>query len=334
VDPVSHAAFGRTLAALDARGRLGAGATTACVLGALCPDLDIARTFQGWDVYLVHHQGGTHSLPGAVACGILTGTVVRACAPRRGRWLPLVAAATVGALSHVLLDVLSGADVRLFAPVWSRVFSLPLFAMADPWLLGILVIAAAVSSIPLPHGRPERLRYGGIALALITLLVALKGGLYLRASSIERHAAERGAARHVEAVFGSLTRWHVIEVYPATLDWWDVDVRSRRALRLASVARGLDVPLVQQSSALPTVANLLASHDDTFARVVEGAGGASEVRWSALRYCRVERTGSDPVCGLWFGGEYDARGRPTAAVMRIGSIVQRRSPAPAASDHE
>ena len=45
----------------------------------------------------------------------------------------------------------------LLSPPSVPAFSLPLFAMADPWLLGFLVIAAAVSSIPLAR-RPERLR--------------------------------------------------------------------------------------------------------------------------------------------------------------------------------
>ena len=310
---------------------MGAGATTACVLGALCPDLDLVRTLQGWDVYLLHHQSGTHSLLGAVGCGVLTGTVVRAFA-RGGRWPALVAAGTVGALSHVFLDLVAGADARLFAPVWSHSFSLPLFAMADPWLLSVLVVGAIVCFL----GRAaETARDAGRVLALIALVIALKSTLYLRARSIERQAAGGGtAATHVEAVFGSWTRWTFIEVLPTTLEQWDVDVGGGAAVRVGSVARRLDAPLAGRSRALPTVANLLASHEDTFARVLPGAHGGDEVRWSALRYCRIAPSRSDPVCGLWFGGEYDARGRATAAVMRVGSLVQRRSPGRVSPDDE
>ena len=378
MDPISHIALGRTLASLDTRRRFGTGAATACILGALCPDLDILRTLQGWDVYLVHHQSGTHSLPGAVGCGVLTGTVVRAFA-RRGRWAALVAAGTIGAVSHVLLDLVAGADVKMFAPAWSHAFSLPLFAMADPWLLGTLLIAALLSW----RGRPEGLRYGAgswtrskaeggraktdvessvvaqgfspaartpvaqgfsparhrrssvfVGIALVALVIAAKGVLFGRASAIEHRAVSQGTSAHVEAVFGSWTRWTFIEVRPETLEWWDVDVRGGTALREAPVPRGLDTPLVQRSRALPTVANLLISHDDTFARVLPGANGGYDVRWSALRYCRVGPSGSDPVCGLWFGGEYDRRGRATAAVVRVGSLVQRRSPGRVSSDNE
>lgn len=324
LDPISHAALGRTLAALDTRERLGAGATTACVLGALCPDIDLARTLQGWDVYLVHHQGGTHSIVGALGCGVLTGTVVRAFA-RRSRWIALAGAATAGALSHVVLDVVSGGDLSVFAPFWNHVLSLPLFAMADPWLLAVLLVGAA-ASVRAPRSAAR-------ALMGIALVIALKAAIYVRASAIERRAASRGTATHAEAVFGSWTRWNFIEVYPETLDWWSVDARSATAHRTMSLARGLRAPLALRSRQLPTVRNLLASHDDTFARVESEPGGGHEVRWSALRYCRSEPAESDPVCGLWFGGEYDPGGRATAAVVRVGSLVQRRG-AGVSSDHQ
>ena len=347
MDPISHAALGRTLAALDTRRRLGAGAGTACLLGALCPDIDLARTLQGWDVYLVHHQAGTHSIAGAIGCGLLTGTVVRAFA-RRGRWLALCAAGSAGALSHLFLDLVSGADLKLFAPLWNHVFSMPLFAMADPWLLTVLVAGAIVVSLPRrdparapalnavqsgstrAHRTMTDARY---ALLVLAVVIGLKSAFLFRAQAIERRATAAGEATHAEAIFGSWRRWQFIEVHPATLDVWTADAIAGTAVRTSTAARELDAPFVRRSRALPTVANLLASHDDTFARVIRNSGGGHDVRWSALRYCSAGSAGSDPVCGLWFGGEYNARGRATAAVMRVGSLVQRRGPG-VSSDHE
>jgi membrane-bound metal-dependent hydrolase YbcI (DUF457 family) len=325
LDPVSHAAFGRLLSALGARKRLGAGATTACVLGALCPDLDIVRALQGWDVYLLHHQSGTHCVVGAVGCGILTGSAVRPWV-RRGRWILLVAAGTIGSVSHLLLDLVSGADLRLFAPFAHRIFALPLFAMADPWLLGALVIAAFTVSCARP-------RAAVAGLVLICLMLSVKAVLSARANAIERRDAG-GAATHVEAVFGSWTRWTQIRVRETTVERWDVDVRHDRATLAGAVRRNLALPLVARSRALPTVVNFLASHDDTFALVSPTQDGGHRVRWSALRYCAAPQPGSEPVCGLWFGGEYDAAGRPIAATVWIGSIVQRRAPFRAAADDQ
>ena len=67
MDPVSHVIFGRTLIALDRRGRFGAGAIAAAVLGALAPDIDVLAVWRGWDVYLRVHEIGTHSIVGSVA---------------------------------------------------------------------------------------------------------------------------------------------------------------------------------------------------------------------------------------------------------------------------
>ena len=324
------------LSAADSHHRLGAGATTACVLGALCPDLDIARTFQGWDVYLLHHQSGTHSLLGVLGCGILTGTVVRLFA-RRGRWAALCAAGMVGAASHVALDLISGADLRLFSPISTRLSTLPLFAMADPWLLGALVIGAALCSMAPRQSSRERprhrtfLRFG--AYAAIALIVAVKAAQFIRAADIERHAVAEPATIRGDAVFGSWSRWTFTATRPATIERWEINAWTRSATRSATVDRGLEAPLAVRSRDLPTVANLAASHDDTFARVLSTAAG-HEVRWSALRYCRVERNASEPLCGLWFGGEYDAAGRPIAATVHVGSIVQRRGAGRTSSDNE
>ena len=70
MDPVSHVIFGRTLIALDRRGRLGAGAVAAAALGAIAPDIDVLAIFRGWDVYLRVHEIGTHSIAGQRRHGI------------------------------------------------------------------------------------------------------------------------------------------------------------------------------------------------------------------------------------------------------------------------
>jgi hypothetical protein len=193
-------------------------------------------------------------------------------------------------------------------------------------LLTALIIGAVLASV----GGKRRALAG---LGVVALIVSIKGAFYVRASEVERRTAGTAAA-HVEAVFGSWSRWSEIQIGADTLEQWSVDAGQPRATSSAAVARKLDLPLVGRSRALPTVANLLASHDDTFARVVSAPGGGYEVRWSALRYCRVERDGSEPVCGLWFGGEYDAGGRPVAAIVRIGTIVQRRAAGRTASDNQ
>jgi membrane-bound metal-dependent hydrolase YbcI (DUF457 family) len=143
VDPLSHAVFGRTLAALQTPGARGRGTIPAVVLGTLAPDVDALLMPFGWDIYLRAHEIGTHSLPGSLGIAALTALVVRLCVRER-RYPPLVVAAWAGSLSHLALDVLSGAHIRLGWPLADGRMSLPLVAMAEPVLIAIFLAASIV----------------------------------------------------------------------------------------------------------------------------------------------------------------------------------------------
>jgi membrane-bound metal-dependent hydrolase YbcI (DUF457 family) len=142
MDPVSHAALGRTLIAAFAAGRQRARPprawVAAAVLGALSPDLDAVLMPFGWDQYLRVHEIGTHTLAGTLACAVLTAAAVRVFA-REGRYSSLLLPAWLGAGSHVLLDLLSSARLRPGWPLVDTVVSLPVVAMADPWLFALCV---------------------------------------------------------------------------------------------------------------------------------------------------------------------------------------------------
>ena len=123
MDPLSHVVIGRALiAAVDDdtdRRRRGAGA--AAVLGALAPDVDAIMVPFGWDIYLRAHEIGTHSVAGALLVGGASGLIVAALARvlvRTGRpdLRRFALAGIVGALSHVALDLVCGARIRLAWP--------------------------------------------------------------------------------------------------------------------------------------------------------------------------------------------------------------------------
>ena len=103
MDPFSHVAFGRTLAALHTPRVRARGTIPAVVLGALAPDADAVLMPFGWDIYLRAHEVGTHSALGSLAIAALTALVVRVSV-RGSRYPALVAAAWAGGLSHLALD--------------------------------------------------------------------------------------------------------------------------------------------------------------------------------------------------------------------------------------
>jgi membrane-bound metal-dependent hydrolase YbcI (DUF457 family) len=319
MDPVSHVAFGRTLAALDRRRALGPGAVAACVIGSLAPDVDAVLMPFGWDTYLRLHQGGTHSLIGSAACAAATAAGVRLLS-KRTRFSGLLLAALAGALGHLLLDVISGADIRFLWPAGPSV-ALPLFAMADPWLGGVLVLGLVALSFT---GR-NSLNVGITILIAVVVLGGVKTVLYSRARTMHDRSPGLVQFRRAEVLWGSLTRWTLYEASADTVSAYRVDVRTGAVTSLVQVPRGLSDPLVRRSRELPSVRNLLAAHGVTFAIVTAAGADRRDVLWSDLRYCHPA-SASTVSCALWFGGEIDlARDAFSVSVVHVGGFVQRRN---------
>jgi len=332
MDPVSHVAFGRTLIALDRRRTLGPGSIAACVLGSLAPDLDAVFMPIGWDIYLRRHQGGTHSLIGSLACAALIAAVVK-FPSKRGRYLPLLLAGWAGAAGHLLLDVISGADVRFFWPVGPPV-AVPLFAMADPWLGGVL----AAGLVALVLRKRESGRMAAAILIAVTVLACGKAALYASVHGGHEPSDRAVQFRRAETEWGSLTRWITYETRADAVDARRVDAWTGAVTPLVHLPRGLDDPLVARSRELDTVQNFLAAHGVTFATVIADSAERRLVLWSDLRYCGPLKNRSAPwtpitlgiglpvSCALWFGGEFDpATNVPRAAIVYVGHLVQRRS---------
>src|SRR5580698_3217905 len=174
MDPLSHAVAGRAVAALiDPAERPRRGVGAAAILGALSPDVDSALAPSGWDIYLRAHEIGTHSIAGCLLVACLAAALVRLLT-RGSRYSVLCAAAAAGALSHVALDVLSGARIRVAWPFIATRVTLPLVAMADPWLVGIFVAGGAALWI----GRRQHMRHVakltlGAAIAFLCLKAVL-----------------------------------------------------------------------------------------------------------------------------------------------------------------
>jgi membrane-bound metal-dependent hydrolase YbcI (DUF457 family) len=328
MDPVSHLAFGRLVIALDGDRRLDRGATVACLVGSMSPDLDAVFMPVGWDVYLVHHQGGTHSVIGSIACAALVAAVAT-LSVKRCVFRGLLLAAWAGAAGHLLLDLVSGADLRLLWPFGPRT-ALPLFAMADPWLASVLVIGV----IALFLRRRDQRRTGIATLLAVAVAAGGKGAFYVRAVALNCSSGATVESTRADAEWGSLTRWIMYDTRRETVDARRIDALTGTVSPLLHVARGLQNPLVVRSRQFQTVRNFLGTHDATFAIV---NNGGREVLWSDLRYCGpfearsvrwapvVPVRASTISCALWVGGEIDpGKGTLGSTIVYIGHFVQRR----------
>ena len=318
MDPISHVIFGRTLVALDRRGRLGAGAIAAAVLGALAPDIDALAVWKGWDVYLRMHEIGTHSVPGSVAMGTAAGTLVYFL-KRSARFASVALTGTAGALSHVAFDVMSGAHIRLAWPLFEHRASLPLVAMADPWLIAI----CAIGALGLWAFRRRAFVVATVVIGTIAAFLSAKGVLMALAVPQWRAATSGDTiANHVvEASWSSLTEWTVADRTPLALRKWRVDAVRAPTLLLTIPLRA-DSPVIAASRSLHTVRNFLHVHDLGFA-LVTPLGEETLVLWSDIRYCS-----SSTECALWFGGVFDRNGGAVRQVVRVGQWQQSRPVSP------
>jgi membrane-bound metal-dependent hydrolase YbcI (DUF457 family) len=322
VDPVSHVVMGRLVVAAIDRGAR-AGTAAAAMVGALVPDIDLVLMPFGWDVYLRCHEVGTHSIAGACGLGALVGALVRYFTPR-AHWRTLALAASLAALSHLTLDVLSGARI---APAWpldpTRV-SVPLVAMGEPWLASFFVLAAAAMWLV----RAPRQRTAGVILVLVSLVLGVRGVLYARVVSAVAADSRLDAriARTSQARWGTWREWDVFERHQGALRVWRVDAISKAIVPTLDWPVTSESLLVGHSRSLDTVNNFLRVHELGFA-IERPAMPGTEVLWSDVRFCEQEFAGSPRIdCALWFGGVFDREGRPVTQVVHLPWWTQRRAP--------
>jgi membrane-bound metal-dependent hydrolase YbcI (DUF457 family) len=337
MDPLSHAALGRTLLGLAGHDRSSRAAGAAAALGALSPDLDAVFMPFGWDIYLRIHEIGTHTITGAIAAGLLTATVVRPFS-RRADGTVLSCAAVAGALSHVGLDLISSARLRIFWPISDRQVSIPLVAMADPWLAALLLAGAVIL---VWSGKARRTA----AIALVAAAIFLSIKAVFAAFAVEAYAGRQDstnapAARIVEAKWASLREWHILDRMGDHVRVWRASAASGEASLILSWRVEADTRLVSASRSLDTVRNFLAVHQLGFAVTIPQPDNRAWVLWSDIRYCwnpdaegapqmepRITEASQHLACALWFGGEFDRDGRPIRQMVKVFGFTQTRAPA-------
>ena len=321
MDPVTHAVLGRSLEYVRQRGPAEKGRGLAVALGALSPDIDAVLMPLGFDRYLAAHEIGTHSALGAVACGTLAAVLTRLL--RRGSDLRvLVAAAIVGALSHVAADLLAGATIRVGWPfVDARVMNLGAFAMGDP----VIVASSAVTAIAWLIQRERRRQWAIALIMLFALGASVKSWSRMRAldayQSVAAPASDAGAS--IEPVSAALFEWRVFDRTADEVRAWSADARGSVRLLLA-VPRVPDDnadsrAAIARSRSWDTTRNFLRAHAFTFARVTrEAASGDTQVMWSDIRYCE-----SATSCAIRSGGDV-LRSGELRLLVEVGSLRQVR----------
>src|SRR6266571_1329351 len=183
-------------------------ATTALVVGANLPDVDLAwSSFRSVLVYYHEHRGWTHSLVGfavlALSWWIVLLVIDRRLPARRleakAKPLPLLIAAAIGVASHLLMDAANSYGIRPFLPWSDRWVYGDLWVIVDPWLW--LFLGGAVYLSGSGGRRRDRVWLMGAAVAacvvLFTPVVPAACRIAWAAALLTALAVCRGAAgRH------------------------------------------------------------------------------------------------------------------------------------------
>jgi hypothetical protein len=284
------------------------------VLGALAPDADAVFVASGWDRYLLVHEAGLHTLAASPVVAFAVALAIRGFVrgARVGRlWWAAWPSVVFG---HVLFDLVTGSDMRLFAPLDQRRIGPHLLAMADVLAI-VVLIAATVWS----RWRPRAAAWWAIAALLV--FISLKALTQRQAVAafqrLEDHDGANPSIVSVEAVNGSVFEWFVNQRSQSTVRAWRVDAWSgERTLRFERHIDG-DAWALSGRIDIPVVLNFRRVARVPFPRI-EAAGGRRVLLWSDVRDCDFAS------CVISVGAEIDGESRPTIQIVRIGPFEQRR----------
>ena len=319
MDPITHTLAGATLACagLDRRTPL---ATATLMLAANAPDIDIAAAFAGQNSALAWRRGWTH---GPVAW-LLLPFIVTVIMIAWDRWVrrrrtpnadpapatALLLLATIGVLSHPMLDWLNTYGIRLLMPFSGRWFRGDSVFIIDPFLWSVLALGLLGSRAFRPNvARDRRIvrNLGGAAIAYVAFMITLSA----LGERLARSVAESRGLRGIEEVLYSPRPGNPLGA--------DLVVRTAGGYHFGAL-RWLSTPRV-------TFDETMVALGDWNSRAVERAGATPAARkylvWSQFPYVRVESSGTDTT--VFFG---DARYRGGLAGGLQGMQVDLRSATP------
>ncbi|WP_353892850.1 metal-dependent hydrolase [Proteinivorax hydrogeniformans] len=134
MDPISHAIIGLSIYGLNNVPDIGNPALIGTIIGAVAPDFDIVTKVKSDYVYLKHHRVESHSLPGIIGLALLI-TLFLSLFYTTFMFKEVFIWSFIGALSHVLFDLLNSYGVALLYPFSKKKYSLSLITIYDPLVL-------------------------------------------------------------------------------------------------------------------------------------------------------------------------------------------------------
>ncbi len=317
MDPLTHIFLGAATGLATCGKRLGRRAAAIGALAAFAPDADVfIRSEHDPLVYVEFHRHFTHSFAFTPVGGLLVAALWFAWRRHRPDWRALWFCATLGWLSHCLLDAATSWGTRLFWPFSDHRVGWDLIAIVDPTFTLILAIGVVLA---LTRKQWRLARASLLACAGYLLL----GGIqHQRALVVQAHlASERGhqiARREMMPTWANLLVWRSLYEHAGQIhsDRIRVGIFSAPTVRHgATMPRLVEGQLLVEERAadgkLPSFARFVHFSDGWVARSPSEPALIGDARYS------LEAEAFEPIWGI--------RYREVSAVVPVEWVSRTRN---------
>ena len=239
MDPITQSLLGAAAAQAVLGNRLGRVAALAGAVGGELPDADIFLAFADPAMPMEYHRHFTHALLFVPVVAALATLPFLARARWRSQWKLILAASSIGAATHGLLDTCTTYGTYLLWPFVNERLAWDIISIIDPLFTLTLLVGvgwAAMTRTPVP----ARI---GIALAIA----------YLGLGGVQHHRAKRVQTALADARGQVIERGRVMPTLANLLVWRSVYEADGRLHADAIRVGRPGSALVRQGRSLPHI---------------------------------------------------------------------------------
>jgi len=200
-----------------------------CIIAALLPDIDNIAGFLGPELYLIHHRGATHSLPGGIFLAVILVFIFRLFIKPFDIKKGFIAALLIIYL-HIFLDVITSYGTQIFFPFTNKRYSLESVFIVDPIYTFVLVIILIISA--LSKKKKEMVIIAGVIWIFIYPAINLGIKTYLEKNIVDKLGIrnEKLLKVHLSPDVFTPFYWKVIIEREKTYDFGEISLLGRKPL--------------------------------------------------------------------------------------------------------
>jgi inner membrane protein len=272
MDPITHGLTGAVIRNLGFKGR---AALFVLVFSSVAPDLDYITRLWGPEVFLKYHRGITHG----VLALFLFPALLSLLPLFRKRFLYYYALSFTGFSVHLIFDVMNQYGTRIFSPLDWQAYSLDLVFIAEPVIIGSLLLGLVVNRIS-----GERARVVAIStLFFVVSVFGIKHSLHEKTVEVLRSRLDDHFIRRLSPMPNDFLRWWFVAEKDGYKKVGYADLFTDSIYVQMTYPPVRHDPAIEQSKKAEVVMSFLAFSQFPHVEVFRD-GGKVEVWWRELSY--------------------------------------------------